>query len=230
MAKYGKSKPRDLSYAAEFQTGLYYLDKLVANLEKKVGPGGFASLPEAMRKTYGWSQEDCDKYLHKVKNIGTANPDKPVVAALKGDAERTPYELHGGGSLTQGQSKEPYDTSGLFSKFKGVGWGIYVMDAGGRLFAAQHKVGLFHHSSFLAGGNVSGAGELKVIGGTLQGITNKSGHYAPTASEMLQVFAELAHRGADLAAVTYYHIGPSKVQPKSASWTGSAATFVDEQK
>jgi hypothetical protein len=229
-AKYGKSKARSPSYAAEFQIGLYYLDELVANLEKKVGPGGFDSLPEAMKKTYGWSQEDCDKYLHKVKNIGTTNPDKPVVTALKGDAERTPYELHGGGSLTQGQSKEPYDTSALFSKFKGLGWAIYVMDAGGRLFAAQHKVGLFHHSSFLAGGNVSGAGEIKVVNGTLEGITNKSGHYTPTTSEMLQVFAELTHRGVDITTVTYYHIGPSKAQPNSTSWKGSAAAFVDEQK
>jgi hypothetical protein len=39
----------------------------------------------------------------------------------------------------------------LYSKFMGEGWAIYVMDPVGRFFVGQHKVGLFHYSSFLGG-------------------------------------------------------------------------------
>jgi hypothetical protein len=166
-----------------------------------------------------------------VQNVGTANPDKPLVTALKTEAERAVCELHGGGAVTQGDSNEPYDTSALFSKFKGKGWAIYVMDAQGRLFAAQHKVGLFHHSSFLAGGVVAGAGEIKVAGGKVEGITNKSGHYTPTTAEMLQVFAELSNRGVDLGTVGYFHIGPSQAFPSGDKpWEGTAADFVARHK
>jgi hypothetical protein len=170
---------------------------------------GISPLAAQMRKNFGWSQEDCDKYLPKVSNMSDpSNPDRPLVTALKTDQERAEFELKISGTTTQGSSTEPYDTSNLFSKFMKQGWAIFVMDSSGRFFAAQHKVGLFHHSSFLAGGNVAGAGEIKVEGGRVKGITNKSGHYQPTTAEMMQVFAELESNGVDLASVDYYHLGP----------------------
>jgi hypothetical protein len=183
-----------------------------------------------MRQHFGWSQEDCDKYLPKVGNMSDpTNPDRPLVTALKTDQERAEFQLRIAGTVTQGTSTEPYDTGNLFSKFMKQGWAIFVMDSSGRFFAAQHKVGLFHHSSFLAGGNVAGAGEIKIEGGRIKGITNKSGHYLPTAEEMTQVFAELESNGVDLATVDYYHMGfkgkLSDIPPKV-----NAKTFFQQQK
>jgi hypothetical protein len=196
---------------------------------KYLRPGG--SITAAwMRKDFGWSQDDCDKYLPKAANIADPNnPDRPRVAELKTDAERGDYELKFEGGVKQGASIEAYDTGALFSKFMGAGWAIYVMDSSGRFFAAQHKVGLFHHSSFLAGGNVAGAGEIKIVGGVVRAISNKSGHYQPSADEMVQVFAELGRRGVDLSQVEYHHVGPSSnlfaKTPKS-----TAKVFYESQK
>jgi hypothetical protein len=169
---------------------------------------GISPLAAQMRRNFGWSQEDCDKYLPKVANMSDpSNPDRPLVTALKTEEERAEFQLRISGTVTQGSSTELYDTGNLFSKFMKQGWAIFVMDSSGRFFAAQHKVGLFHHSSFLAGGNVAGAGEIKIEGGRVKAITNKSGHYLPTAAEMVQVFAELESNGVDLATVDYYHLG-----------------------
>ena len=170
---------------------------------------GTSPLAAQMRKNFGWSQDDCDKYLPKVANMSDPNnPDRPLVTALKSEEERAQFQLHVSGTVTQGDVTEPYDTGDLFSKFMKQGWAIFVMDPNGRFFAAQHKVGLFHHSSFLAGGNVAGAGEIKVDHGKVRGITNKSGHYTPTEAEMTQVFTELEANGVNLASVDYYHLGP----------------------
>jgi hypothetical protein len=60
----------------------------------------------------------------------------------------------------------------------GKDWGIYVMVPEGQMYAEGHKVGLFHHSSFLAGGDVAAARQLKVsTAGKLEHITNKTGPY-----------------------------------------------------
>ncbi|WP_119726298.1 hypothetical protein [Thermomonospora amylolytica] len=42
-----------------------------------------------------------------------------------------------------------------------------------------HAAGVFHHSSFLAGGPVAAAGELRVVNGRLGLISDRSGHYQP---------------------------------------------------
>ncbi|MGH2632251.1 MAG: hypothetical protein ACRDG3_02470, partial [Tepidiformaceae bacterium] len=89
------------------------------------------------------------------------------------------------------QGGQPYDTSAMYSKFKGDGFAIYVMSQDGRFYSTSHKIGLFHHSSFLAGGAVAGAGEMKVVGGTIEYITNKSGHYWPGDKELTQTLHAL---------------------------------------
>ena len=118
----------------------------------------------------------------------------PAVEEEAGEQQQQPrgpvaYQVDGGGSITQGG--EPFDTSKMYSKFMGDGFGIYVMGKDGTFYATSHKIGLFHHSSFLGGGDVAGAGEMKVVGGTLQFITNKSGHYWPGDQELAQTLNEL---------------------------------------
>ena len=48
---------------------------------------------------------------------------------------------------------------------------------------------------------MAGAGEMKVISGTLTWISNKSGHYIPEAQQLLQTLHSLGKKGVDLANV-----------------------------
>jgi hypothetical protein len=70
------------------------------------------------------------------------------------------------------------------------------MDEHGNLYASNyHARGRFHHSSFLAGGNVAAAGELAVIDGVLQLLTDSSGHYRPARGHTMQAINQLRSMG-----------------------------------
>jgi hypothetical protein len=217
--KYAKSKKRQPMYANEFTAGSHELLPILKDGENDVKAGKVASLEEYMMTQFGWDQQDCAKYLHPLVT------ERPLVGSLD-EKGRQVFELHGLSPVTQGASPEPFDTAKMFSKFMGAGYSIYVMDKSGRIFAAQHKVGLFHHSSFLAGGSVAGAGEIKVDQGTIKSITNKSGHYQPTALEMLQVFNELQTRGISLDGLEYIHVEGK--QSSKTPYPGGAAKFVKD--
>lgn len=131
---------------------------------------------------------------------------KSKVKYIQTDEARKEFELEIGGSLKQGG--EAYDTSKMYSKFMGDGFGIFVMSADGRFYSTSHKIGLFHHSSFLAGGAVAGAGEMQVEGGTLKYITNKSGHYWPGDRELLQTLTALKRAGVGLSSVALGQLLP----------------------
>ncbi len=125
------------------------------------------------------------------------------VKYIRDESEREELELKGGDPLKQGKppNERVYDTSRDFSVFSGIGWAIYVMSPDGKIYAHSHKISRFHHSSFLAGGDVAGAGEIKVNNGKLTGITNKSGHYRPGPEYLVQVLKEFRERGTGLSGV-----------------------------
>ena len=196
---------RDRAYRDEFYKGTADVGKFLSSAEDATRQGTSSSVDEWMMKFAGWSKADCDKYLGK-------DAPTPMVTSLS-TAGRATYEIKGGGSMTQGDSKEPFDTSEMFSKVKGSGFGIYVMDGRHRMYAGHHKVGIFHHSSFLAGGDVAGAGELKVVGGVLKAITNKSGHYKPDIYGLHQVLEALQNRGVDMSSVELFVFKPYDDNP-----------------
>ncbi len=228
---YTTLRPRVAEYFDEFINGSKHLRKdSIGLMGQKVAAGLIRSVAEGMQLSMGWSQDDCDKFLPKVIPARQNNPDDPgkapPVRALSED-ERASFELHGGSKLTQGDPPVVYDTSQMFSKFMKNGYAIFVMDKSGRIFSAQHKVGLFHHSSFLAGAAVAGAGEMRVESGTLKAISNKSGHYQPRAEEMVQVLDELRVRGVDLTSVDYIHMVGSTIN--RTPW-GKASEFLNRFK
>lgn len=161
---------------------------------------------EAMKKAFKWTDKDCESYLNL--NSGVIKvikvEDNPTDEAYK----RENYKLQLGSPITQGPKKEPFDTSNSYSIFSKDGWSIFVMDSQGQFFAGQHKKWLFHHSSFLAGGPVAGAGELKATNGKLEAITNKSGHYKPGENETMQVLHELDRRGILKTTLKLDYVGP----------------------
>jgi hypothetical protein len=211
-------------YANEFTYGSDILPGVVKSVQKLVDEGKLESVAQGMQLAMGWSEDDCNKYLSKVDLAGKpdSDPEKPLVKKVtKKDLPR--YEVHGGSQMTRGDSSVPFDTSAMFSKYLRTGYAIFVMDKMGKIYSAEHKVGLFHHSSFLGGGKVAGAGEMKVKSGKLKVISNKSGHYHPRAYEMIQVFDELKSRGVDLTTVDYVHMQKYKVD--TTPW-GKASDFL----
>jgi hypothetical protein len=133
------------------------------------------------------------------------------------EPERKQFSLDiSGGTISQ-NGKE-YDTKDSFTMTSGRGSAIYVMDPNGKFYAGPHMAGRFHHSSFLAGGAVAGAGEMQVTAGKLTKISNKSGHYNPNEYQVFQTLAQLQSQGVDLNNVSLELLGnKKKEQPNNAS-------------
>ena len=93
----------------------------------------------------------------------------------------------------------PFDTSGT-SRINGKA--IFVMDKNGNIFASNvQEIGLFHHSSFLAGGPVAAAGEISVSNGIVKAVTLRSGHYQPPVSYLYQFLLQLRKMGIDISKI-----------------------------
>ena len=72
-----------------------------------------------------------------------------------------------------------------------------------KLMPSANPAWWFHHSSFLGGEPVAAAGEIKVVAGRLESISNNSGHYMPEPGYLIQLFLELRKRNPffDMSAV-----------------------------
>lgn len=91
------------------------------------------------------------------------------------------------GRLFDSKDALELDKFGQKRKFSREGFAIVVMDTKGRIYAHKRPhVGLIQHSSFVAGAPVGFAGEIEVIHGIVNKITNGSGHYLPGQEEMEQ--------------------------------------------
>ena len=113
----------------------------------------------------------------------------------------TRLRVHNGRLFSDDAHLQPFDTRLLVTANKGPGFAIYVMSENGNIHASPHSVGHRHHSSLLAGGNVAGAGEMKVHAGQLKWISNKSGHYYPATEHFLQTLHSLMKKGVNLDQV-----------------------------
>jgi hypothetical protein len=59
----------------------------------------------------------------------------------------------------------------------------------------------FHHSTFLGGQEVGGAGTIQVLDGKIAVITDASGHYKPEVNQLVNVIDEIEHRGVKIENV-----------------------------
>ncbi len=109
-----------------------------------------------------------------------------------------------------------YDVNGkLFdSALDGSFWSqgeersIFVMDGKGNLYASDaQEVGRLHHSSFLAGQPVAGAGEITVRSGEIEYMSDRSGHYTPPGECLDQVREYLRKEGVSLDRATVDRFG-----------------------
>jgi hypothetical protein len=118
------------------------------------------------------------------------------------------------------QPGQPVDTTGSVTHQSGNGWEIFVVGEAGDLHMASHKIGKFHHSSLLAGRRVAMAGEMRVHGGGIVEMTNKSGHYAPDERHFTRFLRQLQSAGNALNFT---------VSGFSGGHSGAAATPIPSQ-
>ncbi|MCP3994614.1 MAG: RHS repeat-associated core domain-containing protein, partial [bacterium] len=115
------------------------------------------------------------------------------------DSARETYKV----TIKNGQfydaAGELIDTTGANTAFSG-GRAIFVMDESGSIYLSKsHKVGKFHHSSFLGGGEVAASGEVEVMEGAVKSVTRRSGHYQQEAEYLDQFVDELGKQGINVS-------------------------------
>ncbi|GAA0161804.1 hypothetical protein LIER_18038 [Lithospermum erythrorhizon] len=115
-----------------------------------------------------------------------------------GPQEREHYEYDvEDGKIVQRQTGNLLDTTKGSPKAK---W-IFVMSTSKRLYAGEKMKGIFHHSSFLAGGATLAAGRLVVEDGVLKSVSPYSGHYRPTDDSFHGFLMFLEENGVNLDEV-----------------------------
>ncbi|WOL02280.1 IQ domain-containing protein IQM3-like isoform X2 [Canna indica] len=112
-----------------------------------------------------------------------------------GPQEREHYEyVPVDGKLVHKQTGVLLDTNSGAKEGK---W-IFVVSTSKRLYAGQKKKGIFHHSSFLAGGATIAAGRFTAKNGMLKCIWAYSGHYRPTEENFNNFLSFLKENGVNL--------------------------------
>lgn len=142
-----------------------------------------------------------DKVLTTTSNQKMTYPD--MYRAMTDVAESEGKDINKlSGSEFEQMQKKAFELGPTF---------IFVMNAQGAIFAAKELNDVLHHSSFLAGGAVAGAGTIRTTGdGTINFISNKSGHYKPAPAYLWQVLFNMVHHGVDLAGVKIWVLGMEK--------------------
>ncbi|CAL9186753.1 unnamed protein product [Musa hybrid cultivar] len=172
-----------------------------------VGEGKEVNLEEQCTRSK--LQQQCIKYL--------------------GPTEREAFEVViEDGKLMYRQSRQPLHTSDDGSK--DVKW-IFVLSTSKNLYVAQKRKGTFQHSSFLAGGATSAAGQLVVVNGDLKAVWPHSGHYRPTEENFQEFMSYLEENNVDLTYVKKSPTGEEEDEvygPETISFIGTDISSAEE--
>jgi len=177
---------------------------------------------------YQWTQEQCSK-----QGACKACRVKYLFAAAR-EARRLHWDSRK--QLWRDANGKPYDTKSENEKhhvriatitdrdrFKtwGIVPGIWVMSPSGKFYTSvEHQTGIFHHSSFLAGGLVEGAGLVVFEHGKITHIDNESGHYRPNRvafNKLLDALHVTDPLIVEYAAASMDYHSPTKVRGEKAS-------------
>ena len=82
---------------------------------------------------------------------------------------------------------------------------IFCCDTSFRLYIGIKQSGAFQHSSFLRGGRISAAGQIKAKRGQVRKLSPLSGHYAPPLRNFREFVKSLKSDGADLSRLNLGH-------------------------
>ncbi|WP_084458431.1 toxin glutamine deamidase domain-containing protein [Nocardia caishijiensis] len=157
----------------------------------------FSDLPFSAGPPYA-TQEMNSTYRGE-HEVGNSVWEHPLRVAYLNEFERQRLRLYVREGRIYDADGRLFDTRSGTTAWGGAGRAIFVMDEHGNLYASNyHERGLFHHSSFLAGANIAAAGELAVVDGELQMVTDSSGHYRPSRGHTMQAINQLRNLGIPL--------------------------------
>ncbi|MEQ1568993.1 MAG: hypothetical protein ABMA64_25365 [Myxococcota bacterium] len=168
----------------------------------------------------GWSKSGVKPSERVFRHAATQHWNQDTIDAHAVSASNGKLQLGGASMDTTGATGVGTQQTMIDGKreLSGKGKFIYTMDKGGKLTAAdawaehqevdlhhqdpdtlkaQHELRMVNHSSLLGGEAAAGAGELMVEDGTLQQITDASGHYTPSGKMTANVVKELQEQGVD---------------------------------
>ncbi|GFZ02486.1 IQ calmodulin-binding motif family protein [Actinidia rufa] len=152
---------------------------------------------DAGQPFFYWLDVGCGKEVD-LKDCPRSNLLQQQCIKYLGPQEREHYEY----IVVEG--KIVHKQSGIFLdtiKGKpGAKW-IFVMSTSKKLYTGQKKKGVFHHSSFIAGGATLAAGRLEAEDGTLKSISPYSGHYRPTDDSLDGFLSFLKDNGVNVDEV-----------------------------
>jgi hypothetical protein len=129
------------------------------------------------------------------------NPFQPDAVRYLDEAELEETRVFARDGLLYRTDGTRLDTQATETFWSGEGRAIFVMDQHGNIYAHEQVRGQFHHSSFLGGQPVAAAGELRVVDGRLELVSDQSGHYRPTRAHTEQLLDNLRQQGVDLSDV-----------------------------
>ncbi|MBZ4396258.1 hypothetical protein OWM54_26425 [Myxococcus sp. MISCRS1] len=128
------------------------------------------------------------------------------------------YRRHSSGKLSL------FDTSRMESHGKAC-FGGYVLDLEQRLYVFNHldKEDRIAHSTFVRGAPTRSAGEIRVLNGRLQMLTNHSGHYRPDKKSLHDTLVYFQSQGVVLAgALVAFVVDPQlalvPLTPEQLPW------------
>ena len=140
------------------------------------------------------------------KYVGEERPGGYYASAVEylDENTRKPYKIHVEDGLLFHENGLPidWDRAQFTNEFGAAMMAIFSMGACGDIYLTyHHEIGIFHHSSYLAGAPLASAGEMLVVDGRLLEFTNGSGHYRPPGYIAAQALHRLKEMGADLTMV-----------------------------
>jgi hypothetical protein len=168
-----------------------------------------ASFPEWLKARY---PELSDAEKEQFRHFGLwDDEDKPIEEnrvqyLTPGERKAHQIDFQAGASNVQllAANRKPLDTTQL-ARTGGYHEGcIFVIAPDETLYVGPDILARFHHSSFLSGGALLWAGEIKTNqDGEITYLKDESGHYKPTPEQAINGLAVLQKRGVNLSKVTY---------------------------
>jgi len=158
------------------------------------------NLPTSLRT---WYEDPAAHGTDFITWLAAHPPAAGVTTDYRDAQRRTEVEVHVNAGQLQ-QAPAPQQPLAPMSTSPGDGWAVvlsagqfYSQPKGGSAGAAQTQ-----HSSFMDGLPVDAAAMMRVQGGTLELLRNHSGHYTPTAANMVRMILTFLQLGVAMTEVT----------------------------
>lgn len=203
---------------AKLLTGAYWPEAIVSK-------EFHSSAMESLFKV--WKETDTDLDFETwIKKEFPDHPLPPLAYLDKNERKEYLVSIQNGMLVSADDNKTPKDTTEYNSLFSGQGFAIFVLAPDSSLYIGEHKIGKFHHSSFLSGAPTLSAGEIKTNSeGKILCVTSKSGHYRPSKAELVNILSHLESHGVNLKDVVVKELSKHNV----TAYYNNGAEYVENR-